>query len=390
MDNKTFFALAQQRPQLNAFAALCQCHHETREAGKPWSSELCWAANNCAGIKKGSGWQGAIYNKVSWEQSADGDKYNAESAFRKYDSIADFLADYEAKIAAMYPLCVARRDNFWGYFDGLLTGPYKWATDKEYFRRLAETAVRLAPEIFGAEQAERKLKTALLYALERGYLSDANAAIAIDVLGIYAANDGAKNRPKAPEIENAAALSANAAGKPKTICLDPGHGGSDPGACAEGVREKDITLTMAKLIGGKLNGYKVIYTRSDDTYPTLSERAALANTAKADLFVSVHCNSATNTQANGVEVYTHTSQSDGAVAAASAIYKRLLAASGMTGRGIKAANYHVLRETKKPAVLVELGFISNAADREKLTSAAWQEKAAAAIAAGIKEYIERG
>lgn len=146
MDDKTFYALAQQRSRINAFAALCQCHHETRQDGKPWSSELCWAANNCAGIKKGSGWQGAIYNKVSWEQRADGTKYNAESAFRKYDSTADFLSDYEAKIAAMYRLCVDRRDNFWGYFDGLLTGQYKWATDREYFRRLAETAVRLAPE----------------------------------------------------------------------------------------------------------------------------------------------------------------------------------------------------------------------------------------------------
>ncbi len=366
MDDKTFFVLAQQCPKLNAFAALCQCHHETRQKGEPWSTELCWAANNCAGIKRGSGWQGAIYNKVSWEQRADGTKYAAESAFRKYDSIADFLNDYEAKIAAMYQLCVERRDNFWGVFDGLLTGPYKWATDKEYFRRLAETAVRLAPEIFGAEQAERKLKTALLYALEKGCLSDANAAVALEVLGIARAADS---------------------GKPKTICIDAGHGGRDPGACAGGVREKDIALKVAKLIGGKLAGYNIVYTRNGDTHPTLSERAALANTAKADIFVSIHCNSATSAQANGVEAYTHTSPSDRAVTAASAIYKRLLAASGMSGRGIKAANYAVLRETKMPAVLVELGFISNAADRAKLTDAVWQEKAAAAIAAGIKEAL---
>lgn len=365
MDALTFYKLAKGFKHINAFGALCQCHHETRQDGKPWSTELCWAANNCAGIKKGSGWQGEVYNKVSWEQRADGTKYNAESAFRKYASIADFLADYEAKIAAMYPLCVARRDNFWGYFDGLLSGPYKWATDKEYFRRLAETAVRLAPEIFGAEAAELKLKTALLYALEKGYLSDANAAVALDVLGIEDTGDDTG----------------------KIICIDPGHGGSDPGACAGGEREKDIALKVAKLIGGKLAGYNIVYTRNGDTYPTLSERAALANTAKADLFVSVHCNSATNMQANGVEVYTHTSQSDGAVAAASAIYKRLLAASGMAGRGIKAANYAVLRETKMPAVLVELGFISNDADRAKLTAADWQEKAAAAIAGAIKAVL---
>lgn len=364
MDDKTFFALAQQRPMLNAFAALCQCHHETRQDGQPWSSELCLAANNCAGIKQGSGWQGAIYNKVSWEQRAAGTKYNAESAFRKYGSVADFLGDYEAKIAKMYPLCVDRRDNFWGYFDGLLTGPYKWATDREYFRRLTETAVRLSPDIFGAEAAERKLKTALLYALERGYLSDTNAAIVLDVLGIARAADS---------------------GKPKTICIDAGHGGKDPGACAGSAQEKDIALTMAKLIGGKLAGHTVVYTRTADNYVALPERTNYANGNKVDLLVSIHCNSATSEKANGVEVYTHTSQSDRSVAAASAIYKKLLAASGMTGRGIKAANFHVLRETSMPAVLVELGFISNAADRAKLTDPSWQEQAAAAIAAGIEE-----
>ena len=367
MDNLTFYSLAQRRTKLNAFAALCQCHHETRQNGKPWSSELCWAANNCAGIKRGSGWTGAIYNKVSWEQKPDGTKYTTESAFRKYDSIADFLADYEAKLASMYPLCVARQDNFWGYFDGLITGTYKWATDKEYMRRLAETAVRLAPEIFG-EAAELKLKTALLYALEKGYLSDANAAIVIDVLGIGAIRDD---------------------GKQKTICLDAGHGGKDPGAVSGGVKEKDIALKMAKLIGGRLAGYTVAYTRTDDSYVDLSERATCANRIKADLFVSIHCNSAANAQANGVEVFTHTSQSEGSMDAANTIYKKLFAAASMVGRGIKAANYAVLRETKMPAVLVELGFISNAADHAKLTNPAWQEQAAAAITSGIEEYLER-
>ncbi|MDO5116170.1 MAG: N-acetylmuramoyl-L-alanine amidase [Synergistaceae bacterium] len=390
MDDKTFYALAQQRPKLNAFAALCQCHHETRQNGQPWSSELCVAANNCAGIKRGLGWTGAIYNKVSWEQRADGTTFNAVSVFRKYDLIEAFLADYEEKLAAMYPLCVARQDNFWGYFDGLITGTYKWATDKEYMRRLAETAVRLAPEIFGAEEADLKLKTALLYALEKGYLSDDNAAVALDVLGLKTAKNGIKSRLLASDFVTNTAVSANDAGEAKIICIDAGHGGKDPGACAGGVREKDITLIMAKLIGGKLAGRTVVYTRTDDSYVELSERAAIANRSKADLFVSIHCNSATSEKANGAEVYTHTSQSDRSVAAASAIYKKLLAASGMTGRGIKAANYAVLRETKMPAVLVELGFISNAADRSKLTNPVWQEKAAEAIAAGIKDYIEKG
>lgn len=387
MTDKEFQALAAGHKNLNAFAALCQCHHETRVAGKPWASELCTAANNCAGIKAGGSWRGEVYKKVSWEQRADGTKYNAESAFRKYASVEAFLADYESKIAAMYPLCVERRDNFWGVFDGLLTGPYKWATDKAYFGRLAETAIRLAPEIFGVENAELKLKTALLYAIEKSYLSDANAAVALDVLGIYAANDGAKNRPIAPKIENAAALSANDGNKFKIICIDAGHGGRDPGACAGGVQEKDITLTMAKLIGAGLHDCKVIYTRSGDTGPELAKRTSMANEQKADLLISVHCNAATNADAQGCETWIYTNPSGASAMAAQSVHARMAQASVMKDRGIKRGNLHMVRESKMPAILVELGFITNAVDRAKLTDAAWQRNIADAIANGIKAVV---
>ena len=107
----------------------------------------------------------------------------------------------------------------------------------------------------------------------------------------------------------------------------------------------------------------------------------------ADLFVSVHCNSATNASANGMEVYVHTSRGTDSTRAAHAIDDRLLPASGLKGRGVKANNYAVLRETAMPAVLVELGFISNPSDCAKLVSEEWQERAAEAIAAGIMEAV---
>ena len=178
----------------------------------------------------------------------------------------------------------------------------------------------------------------------------------------------------------------------KTICIDAGHGGKDPGACAGGVREKDIALSIAKKIRVHLRaaGYGVILTReNDDTFISLGNRAAEANMWGADLFVSVHCNSAPNSSANGMEVYVHTSRGADSTRAAHAIYDRLLPASGLKGRGVKVNDYAVLRETAMPAVLVELGFVSNDGDRAKLVSEAWQERAAEAIAAGIMEAVSK-
>ncbi len=175
----------------------------------------------------------------------------------------------------------------------------------------------------------------------------------------------------------------------KTICIDAGHGGKDPGACAGGVREKDIALSVAKKIRVHLRAamYSVILTREQDKFVSLGNRAAEANMWGADLFVSVHCNSASSTSANGMEVYVHTSRSTDSTRAAHAIYDRLLPASGLNGRGVKSKDLAVLRETAMAAVLIELGFISNDGDRLKLVSDEWQERAAEAIAAGIMEVI---
>ena len=173
----------------------------------------------------------------------------------------------------------------------------------------------------------------------------------------------------------------------KTICIDAGHGGKDPGACAGGVREKDIALDVALKTGALLTDYDVIYTRITDVYVSLSKRVRIANAAEADLFVSIHCNSAPNSSANGMEVYVHTSRGADSTRAAHAIYDRLLPVSGLKGRGVKANNYAVLRETKMPAVLVELAFISNDGDRAKLVSEEWLERAAKAIAEGIKAAV---
>lgn len=174
----------------------------------------------------------------------------------------------------------------------------------------------------------------------------------------------------------------------KIIVIDPGHGGKDPGATTKiGVYEKDIALAVALKVGALLKDDEVVYTRTEDVYVGLSERALIANQAQAGLFVSIHCNSVDDESAHGMEVYHHTHASEAAKRAARAIYDKLLPASGLRGRGVKSKDLAVLRETKMPAVLVELGFISNPGDRAKLTDFTWQDDAALAIAEGIVEAV---
>lgn len=176
----------------------------------------------------------------------------------------------------------------------------------------------------------------------------------------------------------------------KIVCIDPGHGGKDPGATGGGVQEKAIVLNVAKKIGAFLEarGCTVMLTRDTDIFVELSDRARMVNAAKADLYVSVHCNSVRdNARATGMEVYHYTHASEASKRAARVIYDKLLPVCGLRGRGVKSKDLAVLRETAMPAVLVELGFISNPSDRAKLTNFAWQDDAAQAIADGIVEAV---
>lgn len=174
------------------------------------------------------------------------------------------------------------------------------------------------------------------------------------------------------------------------IVIDPGHGGKDPGATGGGVQEKAVVLNVSKKIAAFLEakGCTVMLTRETDVFIELSDRARMANAAKADLFVSIHCNSVgSNARVSGMEVYHYTRASEAAKRAARVIYDHLLPVCGLRGRGIKPQDFAVLRETAMPAVLVELGFISNPSDCRKLINFAWQERAAEAIAEGIKESV---
>ena len=180
----------------------------------------------------------------------------------------------------------------------------------------------------------------------------------------------------------------------KKIMIDPGHGGQDPGAVGPtGVQEKVITLAVAKKVADILRlVVEVKLTREDDRAlgdtksADLTTRANMANGWRADCFISIHCNSAGNRTAAGTESYCYALGGQGEKLA-KAVHGKLIPALGLVDRGVKTADFAVLRQTKMPACLVELAFISNPTEESILESPAYQDRAARAIADGIAGYL---
>jgi N-acetylmuramoyl-L-alanine amidase len=174
--------------------------------------------------------------------------------------------------------------------------------------------------------------------------------------------------------------------------LDPGHGGTEPGAVApDGTKEKDLNLSICHKIYKQYkkidSGNCLILSRSSDFVMGLDARAQLQKEICADIFVSIHCNSFPNSSATGTEIYYFPGSMQGR-RLADYIYTPL--SRGITEiphRGIKIANFHVLRKTDCPAVLLECGFMSNPRDLTLLKDEDFQEEIATAIAKGIKNYF---
>ena len=191
----------------------------------------------------------------------------------------------------------------------------------------------------------------------------------------------------------------------KIVYLDAGHGGYDPGASYFGISEKSLTLAIQSRVKAKLEaeGYQVVTTRTSDTYVDLTDRSRAANASESDIFVSIHINASGSSAAQGIETYyyqpyaeypsrinaayhanpTRLSMSD---TLANAIQSSLINATGAQNQGVKRQTFAVLRETTAPAVLLELGFLSNPQEAARLNTSAYQETLANAIVAGIKRY----
>ena len=194
----------------------------------------------------------------------------------------------------------------------------------------------------------------------------------------------------------------------KVVYLDAGHGGYDPGASYFGISEKSLTLAIQSRVKAKLEaeGYQVVTTRTSDTYVDLTDRSRVANASESDIFVSIHINASGSSAAQGIETYyyqpyaeypsrinatyhanpTRLSMSD---TLANAIQSSLINATGAQNQGVKRQTFAVLRETTAPAVLLELGFLSNPQEAARLNTSAYQETLANAIVAGIKSYYEK-
>lgn len=182
----------------------------------------------------------------------------------------------------------------------------------------------------------------------------------------------------------------------KVVVIDPGHGGVDSGAIgSNGIKEKDVTLKIAQetvrlsrtLVNDRID---ITLTRYRDTLISLSDRARLAKALKADLFISLHCNQAMDQKAKGIEIYVHekrSEHSDKAIWLANSIQKELKEQLGFKGRGVKFGDFQVLREVTKacPAILVELGFLSNKKESDYLLRSHKIRALALAILLGLEK-----
>lgn len=173
------------------------------------------------------------------------------------------------------------------------------------------------------------------------------------------------------------------------VVLDAGHGGADPGTQAAELDEKDLNLEVTLMAGALLEemGVTVVYTRTEDVYVTLADRAQLANDRGADVFVSIHTNaSSTSADFHGIETYYLSGAAESRRLAA-ALHASVLEATGANDHSIRTANFYVLRETPMPAVLLEMGYVTNAAELENLRSPDYRAALAQGVAAGIRSYL---
>jgi N-acetylmuramoyl-L-alanine amidase len=197
----------------------------------------------------------------------------------------------------------------------------------------------------------------------------------------------------------------------KTIIVDPGHGGEDPGTSGNGLVEKILTLDMAQRVAAKLEaqGARVVLTRTSDARcgsdalysgltlyergrADLACRADLAAKEKANLFLSIHYNSLPGTTASGTETYySHLPKyvpMEPSIRLAGLLQEEVVKAVGLPDRGVQYDDFYVITYNSVPSALVEMGFISNAQDMAVLTQATVKEKAAAALAQGVNRYFQ--
>ena len=181
--------------------------------------------------------------------------------------------------------------------------------------------------------------------------------------------------------------------KPKRlgpVVLDPGHGGRDPGAtAASGLREKDVNLSVALMAAQLLRrrGVQVTMTRSSDVFIELNDRAAVADGCRARLFVSLHADAHADRRIRGFTLYAARAASTESLAAADTFVRRMCA-TGTRSQGVRRADFRVLVRTSCPAVLVEMGYLSNPTEAARLSNERHQRRLAEAVADAVMDVLQ--
>ena len=206
------------------------------------------------------------------------------------------------------------------------------------------------------------------------------------------------NRPNPRPVPPAVARKPSSTSQPRrsikkgklVVLIDPGHGGKDPGAIGiGGLREKQVILPIGKRVAQILeqNGIQVVMTRKSDYFVTLPGRVKIAERVNADVFVSIHANSAGRKRpdVNGLETYYY----DTGRSFATIVHRRILRTVKMRSRGVRKARFYVLRKTSMPAILVETGYLTGRTDVKNLRSQWFRNKMAEGIARGILDYLKQ-
>ena len=192
------------------------------------------------------------------------------------------------------------------------------------------------------------------------------------------------------------------------IFLDPGHGGKDPGAVYYNTNEKDLTMQVYQKLRKELQGlgYTVLSSRDSDVFVDfVTERSRIANNTDSDIFISIHFNASGNPASNSAGIQTYSYEADPSYPSrinkywhnnpdrisesnrlAADIHSSLLAETGAKDAGLLQRSFAVLRETDKPAVLLELGYIDNFDENQQIRSDAYQNRLVAGIVKGIQKY----
>ncbi|MGM9949302.1 MAG: N-acetylmuramoyl-L-alanine amidase [Lysinibacillus sp.] len=220
-----------------------------------------------------------------------------------------------------------------------------------------------------------------------------NRGTKVDVLSISGGWVKVSYNGKTGYISKTYLRLVNTSGSPvagRIIVIDPGHGGKDPGAVSSNAVEKAIVFNTASKLKQKLEaaGAVVKMTRTGDTYPSLEDRVAYAKNNNGEIFISIHANAA-SASAKGTETFYSKSANDNEkedYALAKFINDEIVKNAKMNDRGVKREDFYVIRNLYIPAVLVELGFVTNSEDRAKLTSDAYIEIFAQSIYNGITKY----